>query len=238
MFLIDGFKYGFHLFSVGQSRSYESPNLLSAQQQPQVVDQKLAKELEAHRLAGPFDTPPFPVFRVSPLGIVPKKTPGEFRLIHHLSYPMGKSVNDGISHEHSSVQYANIDHAIKKIKQSGIGSYLAKTDIKSAFRILPINPQDYHLLGIKWSGQYHYDKCMPMGCSRAYCSLRNEMKRNEMEICSLRNGNLLSRCVYSDIVNRKFPPKKPFRPESSDCAECVTFSLPRIKFKLSSGVFE
>ena len=26
-FLIDGFKYGFHLFSVGQSRSYESPNL-------------------------------------------------------------------------------------------------------------------------------------------------------------------------------------------------------------------
>ena len=165
MFLIDGFQYGFHLFSVGQSRSYESPNLLSARQQPQVVDQKLAKELEAHRLAGPFDSPPFPVFRVSPLGIVPKKTPGEFRLIHHLSYPMGKSVNDGISHEHSSVQYANIDHAIKKIKQSGVGSYLAKTDIKSAFRILPINPQDYHLLGIKWSGQYYYDKCMPMGCS-------------------------------------------------------------------------
>ena len=78
---------------------------------------------------------------------------------------MGKSVNDGISHEHSSVQYSNIDHAIKKIKQSGVGSYLAKTDIKSAFRILPINPQDYHLLGIKWSGQYYYDKCMPMGCS-------------------------------------------------------------------------
>ena len=24
----------------------------------------------------------------------------------------------------------------------------------------------------------------------AYCSLRNEMGRNEMEICSLRNGNL------------------------------------------------
>ena len=127
----------------------ESPNLLSARQQPHVFDQKLAKELEAHRLAGPFDTPPFPVFRVSPLGIVPKKIPREFRLIHHLSYPVGKSANDGISHEHSSVQYANIEHAIKKIKQSGVGSYLAKTDIKSAFSILPINPHDYHLLGIK-----------------------------------------------------------------------------------------
>ena len=63
-FLIEGFKYGFHLFSVGQSRSYESPNLLSAAQQPQIVDQKLTKQLEAHRLAGPFDGPPFPVFRV------------------------------------------------------------------------------------------------------------------------------------------------------------------------------
>jgi len=83
-------------------------------------------------------------------------------MIHHLSYPKGKSVNDGISPEHSSVQYANIDQAIKRIKQSGVGSYLAKTDIKSAVRILPINPQDYHLLVMKWNGQYYYHKCMPM----------------------------------------------------------------------------
>ena len=55
-FLFDGFKYG---------RSYESPNLLSATQQPQVVDQKAAKELEAHRLAEPLDSPPFPVFSVT-----------------------------------------------------------------------------------------------------------------------------------------------------------------------------
>jgi len=73
-FLIEGFKYGFHLFSVGQSRSSESHNLFSAKQQPQVVDEKLAKELEAHRFAGPFVS----VFRVSPLGIVPKKTQGIF----------------------------------------------------------------------------------------------------------------------------------------------------------------
>ena len=76
----------------------------------------------------------------------------------------------------------------------------------------------------------------------AYCSLRNEMKPNEtkwksvvceMRICSVRNDNLLSRCVYSDILNRKFPPKKPFRRENSDCEECVTFSLPRIKFNFN-----
>ena len=59
-----------------------------------------------------------------------------------------------------------------------------------------------------------------------------------MTICSLRNDNLLSRCVYSDILDKKFPPKKPFRPENSDCAECVMFSLPHIKFNSGSGVFE
>ena len=57
-----------------------------------------------------------------------------------------------------------------------------------------------------------------------------------MTICSLGNDNLLPHCIYSDILNRKFPPKKLFRPENSDCAECVTFSLPCIN--LSSGIFE
>ena len=40
-----------------------------------------------------------------------------------------------------------------------------KPNVKSAFRIILINPQDYHLLGIKWSGHFYYDKCMPKGCS-------------------------------------------------------------------------
>jgi hypothetical protein len=42
---------------------------------------------------------------------------------------------------------------------------LAKTDIKNAFRIIPINPADYHLSDIKWREFYYYDHAMPMGCS-------------------------------------------------------------------------
>ncbi|XP_068680404.1 uncharacterized protein [Montipora foliosa] len=45
------------------------------------------------------------------------------------------------------------------------GVFLSKTDIKNAFRIIPIRPQDYHLLGMKWQGMYYYERCMPMGCS-------------------------------------------------------------------------
>ena len=42
---------------------------------------------------------------------------------------------------------------------------MVKTDIKNAFRIIPIQTQDYHLLVICWRGLYYYDRCMPIGCS-------------------------------------------------------------------------
>ena len=126
---------------------------------------KIKKETAAVRLAGPFESPPFTELRVSPLGVVPKKVPGEFRMIHHLSVPSGFSVNDGILSANTSVQYATIADAIGLIKQCGKGCFLAKTDITDAFRVIPIQPSDYPLLGMKWIGLYYYDRCMPMGCS-------------------------------------------------------------------------
>ena len=164
-FLISGFTEGFPLHYEGSRDSFRAPNLLSAVQNPSAVDYKIAKELESHRLAGPFPFPPFSVFRISSLGLVPKKTPGDFRLIHHLSFPRGSSLNDGISSDHTSVSYATVQDAIRLVKTTGPGCFLAKTDIKNAFRILPIHPADYPLLGICWKGYFYYDRCMPMGCA-------------------------------------------------------------------------
>jgi len=125
----------------------------------------MEKELSFERLAGPFPSPPFPSLRVSPLGVVPKKTPGQFLLLQHLSYPSSASVNDYIPPEHTTVTYARVDDAIRLITQSGVGSFLAKTDIKSAFRIISIRPEVYHLLGMRWRGLLYYDRCMVMGCA-------------------------------------------------------------------------
>ena len=119
--MYSGFKFGFSLHFEGTRTSFFANNLISAQQNPDIVGAKLSKELAARRLAGPFECPPFPKFRVSPLGVVPKKTPGEYRLIHHLSFPRGDSVNDGIAPEHASVQYARVDDAVAIIKQLGSG---------------------------------------------------------------------------------------------------------------------
>ena len=40
---------------------------------------------------------------------------------------------------------------------------MAKADIKMAYRTMPVRPQDWHLQGIKWNGQYYIDKRMSFG---------------------------------------------------------------------------
>ena len=100
---------------------------------------------------------------MSPVGLVPKKDPNEYRLIHHLSFPEGSSVNDFIPDCCATVRYASIRDASKSIKCIGRGCFMAKTDIKSAFRIIPIHPADHSLLGMKWDHMYYFDRCLAMG---------------------------------------------------------------------------
>ena len=116
--LVDGCRNGFRISYIGELSSFESPNLQSALQNPEIVSAKLMKEIDAGRVLTPFKAPPFPNFRTSPIGIVPKKAPNEFRLIHRLSYPKGSSVNDSIPDECSSVHYATISDAIHILKKN------------------------------------------------------------------------------------------------------------------------
>lgn len=92
-------------------------NLNSAPSKPEIIDQKIQKEISAGRVQGPFENKPFSNLQCSPLGLVEKKEPGEFRMIHHLSYPENQSINDGIPPEESFVQYSSISDAIHFIKK-------------------------------------------------------------------------------------------------------------------------
>lgn len=100
-----------------------------------------------------FPDLPIPGLRVSPLGVVPKKEANKFCLIHPLSYPAGESVNDGIDAQECKVSYTSFDAALVWVRKYGRGSLLAKTDIESAFRLLPVHPESFRLLGCKWEGQ-------------------------------------------------------------------------------------
>ena len=42
---------------------------------------------------------------------------------------------------------------------------MAKCNIKLAYRILPVNPLDFDLLGFQFRVSFHIARALPMGCS-------------------------------------------------------------------------
>ena len=165
-FLVKGFTEGFPLGSTQTSTNIIIPkNHASALRNSNIVLNKINKEISLGRYMGPFDYPPLPNFVSSPLGLVPKKEQGKFRVIHDLSFPKSDSVNMHILPESSSVSYQNIETVIKLVQKNKHNCLMAKADIEDAFRLIPIYPADHHLLGFTWNQKYFYDTCLPMGCS-------------------------------------------------------------------------
>ena len=54
------------------------------------------------------------------------------------------------------------------------GAHMAKTDIAEAFRIVPVEPSQYHLMGIHWRGEFFYDRCLAMGL-RSSCNIFEQL---------------------------------------------------------------
>lgn len=61
--------------------------------------------------------------------------------------------------------YVTFEDAIIKIRLFCTGTLLPKADIKLAFRLLPIAPAAFNLLGSYFDYAIFFDKCHPMGCS-------------------------------------------------------------------------
>ena len=126
-------KYGVDIGYMGPRQPMDAPNLPSAHTHPQVITAQLAKEVDSGRICGPFAQRPFPALRCSGLGVVPKKG-NRWRMILHLSAPAGSSVNDHIPKDPFSLHYSTTDDAVRM----GTGALMAKVDLKSAFRMIPV----------------------------------------------------------------------------------------------------
>ena len=164
--LIYSLLHGFRIGYSGPHVASTASNLTPAFQHPEVIDEALHKERIENRIAGPYTQPPFPNLICSGLGTVPKSD-GSWRLIYHLSAPPGTSINDFIDPTEYSLQYHTIDDAINICCHLGRNALLAKVDLKNAFRLCPVHPEDWHLLGIRWRGHYLVDKCLPFGLRSA-----------------------------------------------------------------------
>ena len=161
-YLIQGFTYGFDRGYSGKRFPLRSKNLHSALSNASAVTEAISKELSRGHVAGPFTKAPFENLHCSPLGAVPKKD-GSYLLIIDISSPPGRSINEGISKDNYSVVFSRFDDAVTMVQCLGIGALMAKVDIKHAFRICPVRPEDYKLLGTFWEGLYFVELRLPFG---------------------------------------------------------------------------
>ena len=138
----------------------ECKNLLSARSQIEITTKLIESEVQKGFLVGPFNKMPFDIYRVNPVGIAEGKYSKKKHLIVDLSAPHNDQdhtcLNELINKEDFSLNYVTIDHAIDIIKKTGKGSWLCKTDISDAFKLIPIHPSLWPFHGIKWNDEYYF----------------------------------------------------------------------------------
>ena len=170
--LLDGFENGFLIGVEGEVGPGCSKNNFSALLRKGAVTSALDREVLAGTIHGPFSKPPFPRFHCSPVTAVDKPD-GSVRLILDMSSPRGDALNERIDKDKFACRYSSFDNAVDLVRQAGRGSFLAKLDVKNAFRLCPVRPSDWYLLGFKWLKLFYYYVALPFG-SRSSPAIFNE----------------------------------------------------------------
>ena len=125
-------------------------------------------ELSFGAIAGPFVVNPLnkPLI-CSPLQTVPKRGSSKRRVVMDFSFPPDHSVNSGIpSNTYLDSPFnlrlgPRIDGLCELVLSKGCGCFVYKKDLQRAYRQIPIDPRDYHLLGFNFDNQFYFDTCCP-----------------------------------------------------------------------------
>ena len=136
------YKYGFQLIDVDPAKIKitHSSNHKSCAQFHDKVSKRLLEEIEDGNY---IQTTESAVKLISPLAAIPKPD-GDVRLIHDLSYPKCNSLNDYTLKE--DCRYESLTDAIDNLQP---GMWMAKCDLKWAYRSMPIKPDHYQLTGLQ-----------------------------------------------------------------------------------------
>ena len=57
----------------------------------------------------------------------------------------------------------SVDSLVDMVKDKGLGCLLYKQDLKQAYRQIPVDPGDIHVLGYMFQGHLYFDRVLPMG---------------------------------------------------------------------------
>ena len=178
--VIELLRFGFPVNYEGQGPGeIMSVNHKGARQFSAEVDKYIDKESQLGAIIGPFARNPLNCdLKLNPLNTTPKRDSDERRVIVDLSFPRNASVNSGIDRhtylgEPVRLKYPSVDSLVELVKMKGRGCALYKRDLKRAYRQIPVDPGDIHLLGFKWKNSVYLDLFLPMGLrSAALCCQR------------------------------------------------------------------
>ena len=92
--------------------------------------------------------------QVSRFGVISKKIPGKWRLIIDLLAPRYRSVNDGINEDLAYLAYVSVDNMVEVITALGGEVFMGKGDVKEAYHLIPVHPEDRGSWG--WCGMETY----------------------------------------------------------------------------------
>ena len=163
--LVSGFSEGFYLHHEGPPVDI-MPKNGALVTHPEVISKSLFDDIALNRVAGPYDEKPFETFQVSPVNARQKKNSDKHRMIHNLRYPYDKtSINANIPDSAKSVKYASIHDAISYLMNFPRASYMCKTDIRDAYKLIPVHASEYPKLGIYFQGRFYFQRTLPQGCS-------------------------------------------------------------------------
>lgn len=161
---MEGITTGFRLTTkYGPYREVDRDNYASTVKYKSEVQKQINTEIELGNYVITNRKPTI----VSSLGAV-EKPDGGIRLIHDASRPLHCGLNSYTSD--TTCSYMDLRNAIQLIKPK---SFLAKVDLKSAYRSVKIHPAEYQLSGLKWTFEgdnhptYMYDSKLMFGHSKS-----------------------------------------------------------------------
>ena len=115
-----------------------------------------------------------------------------------MSFPKGLSINDGIPSEFASVKYGSVGQAIKIIKKLGKNTFMSKTDIEHAFRLIPLHESQWELIVFKFENEWYIDTCLPMG-ARSSCAIFEKFLSEYFDILKSITNNVSIDIIRAEI---------------------------------------
>ena len=80
-------------------------------------------------------------------------------MIVDLLAPVAFSVNDSVDADLCSLRrYASVDDSVELIQRLGWDTQLVMMDLKDAYRVIPVHPDNHHILGIRWQDEVFLDR--------------------------------------------------------------------------------